>query len=118
MFDTYKAVKYLEAAGVDEEVARAIVETVSNAVSEGTATKTDLVNLATKDDIADMATRSDLATLRSEMATKTDIAHLKSATIADIKDSEARLTTRFIWIGLAIVGLTSAIMGALDQILG
>ena len=90
------------------------------------ATKSDLLELrsemATKSDLLELrsetATKSDLLELRSETATKSDVAQIRSDSRADINDSEARLTTRLMWIGLGIVGLTSAIMGALDQILG
>ena len=121
-FDTYRAVKDLEEVGFDETTAHVMVSVVGRAIGEGTVTKADITDMATRSDLAElrseMATKSDLLELRAEMATKSDMAQFKSETRAEIKDSEARLTTRFIWIGLAIVGLSSAIMGALDQILG
>ena len=134
-FDTYRAVKDLEEVGFDESAAHAMVSVVGRAIGEGMVTKSDIKDMATRSDLAElrseMATKSDLLELRSEMATKSDLLELRSETAtksdvvqirsdsrADIHDSEARLTTRLMWIGLAIVGLTSAIMGALDQILG
>ena len=121
-FDTYRAVKDLEEVGFDETTAHVMVSVVGRAIGEGTVTKSDITDMATRSDLtelrSEMATKSDIAAVRSEMATKSEIAQLRSETKANIKDLEARLTTRFIWIGLAIVGLTSAIMGALDQISG
>ena len=147
-FDTYRAVKDLEEAGFDESAAHVMVSVVGRAIGEGTVTKTDIRDMATRSDLtemrsematqsdiaairsematksdiaeirSEMATQSDIAAIRSEMATKADIAAIRSETKLDIKDLEARLTTRFVWIGVVIAGLTSAVMGALDQFLG
>ncbi len=104
-FDTYKAVKDLEEVGVDEGVARVMVELFGNPIAETVATKTDIAYMATKADIADMATKSDLTNLRYKLK-------------ADIKDLESRMTVRLVGIALAIVALTSAITGVLNHIQG
>ena len=45
VFDTHAAVKRLQAAGVDEPQAEAIVDTLQGAVTSHVATKSDLDNL-------------------------------------------------------------------------
>lgn len=81
MFDTYKAVKDLEQAGIDENVARVMVGMVGNAMTENVVTKTDIADLR-----------------------------------AEIRELEARMTVRFVWMSLGIVGLTSTITGVLLQL--
>ncbi len=93
-FDTYRAVKDLEDAGLDENAASAMVSMVSNAVTE---------NVASKADIADMATKNDLSNLHFRIK-------------ADMKDLENRITMRFAAMAFVIVGLTSAIVGILNQL--
>ena len=44
-FDTLKAADTLIAAGIDSKHARAITETMRNAVTEGVATKSDIAEL-------------------------------------------------------------------------
>ena len=79
IFDTYKAVRQLRAAGFDESQAAAMVSTIYDVLGG---------NLATKEDIQDMATKADIAAVRQEMATKEDLAAVRQemATKADIKD--------------------------------
>ena len=50
--------------------------------------------------------------MTENVATKTDIADLR----AEIRESEARMTLRFVWMSLGIVGLTSTITGVLLQL--
>ena len=95
-FDTYKAVKELDEVGFDENAARTMVSMVSSVFTD---------NVATKSDIADMATKNDLSNLHFQMK-------------ADMKDLENRVTMRFAWMALAIVGLTSTIVGLLNQLQG
>ena len=113
-FDTYKAVKDLEEVGFEENAARTVVSMVSSAFSDNVATKSDIADMATKVDIADMATKSDIA----DMATKADIAELRS----EIRELDARMTVRFVWVALGIVvittSLTSGIVGLLNQLQG
>ena len=117
-FDTYRAVKDLEDAGFDENAARTMVSMVSNALTDNVATKADIANMATKADIANMATKADIA----EMATKTDIAELRSDLRSDLRELDARMTVRFVWVALGIViittSLTSGIVGLLNQLQG
>ena len=46
-FDTLKATRALTAAGMQEPVAEAVVETMNDAVTEGVATKADVAKLET-----------------------------------------------------------------------
>ena len=94
--DTHRAVKDLEEAGFDERGAEAMVSLVSTALTD---------NVATKADISDMATKSDVSNLHFRLK-------------ADMKNSENRMTMRFAGMALAIVGLTSAIVGILNQLQG
>ena len=50
--------------------------------------------------------------MTENVATKTDIADLR----AEIRELEARMTVRFVWMSLGIVGLTSTIVGVLLQL--
>jgi len=71
-FDTYKAVKALQAAGFSDPQAEAVVETVGTAMGDRLASKTDL-ELA----LQPMMTRADLDTALESMASKTDLAALE-----------------------------------------
>ena len=126
-FDTYRAVKNLEEVGFDEEAARVMVSMFSDAFNDNVATKTDIadmltkadvVNMATKSDIAEMATKADIA----EMATKSDVAELRSEFKSEIRELDARMTVRFVWVALGIVvvttSLTSGIVGLLNLLQG
>lgn len=88
IFDTYKAVRQLRAAGFDESQAAAMVSTIYDVLGGNLATKEDIQDMATKADIKDMATKADVAAVRQEMATKEDLAAVRQemATKADIKD--------------------------------
>ena len=88
-FDTLKAVKDLRNAGADEKLADATVATISTAINEQVATKSDLevVQVNLKSDIkvvrADIkAMQEKLEDVQERMATKTDLELLsKSMTI-------------------------------------
>ena len=69
IFDTHAAVTALRDAGIDEDHAAAIVNTVRDARVDDTdhATKADLAHFATKADLDRFATKADLETLRSEL---------------------------------------------------
>ena len=60
-FDTLKAMRILTAAGMQEPVAEAVVTTMNDAVTEGVATKADIVNLRAelKEEIAALKSRLD-----------------------------------------------------------
>ena len=144
-FDTYRAVKDLEEVGFDEEAARVMVSMFSDVFNDNVATKTDIAdmptkadiaNMATKSDIAEMATRSDIAEMATksdiaematrsdiaEMATKSDVAELRSELKSEIRELDARMTVRFVWVALGIVvvttSLTSGIVGLLNLLQG
>ena len=116
--DTHRAVKDLEEAGFEEPAAEAMVSLVSTALAENVATKSDIADMATKADIANMATKADIA----NMATKEDIAELRSELRSEIRELDARMTVRFVWVSLGIViittSLTSGIVGFLNQLQG
>ena len=93
MFDTHRAVRELTEAGFAVEQAEAVVATVSIAMND---------NVATKADIAEVKT--DVAVLRAE--TKAEIDSLK----AEMKAMENRIVVKMTGIGLAIAGLTFALI--------
>ena len=98
IFDTYKAVSQLRAAGFDETQAAAMVTTICDVLGG---------NLATKEDIRDMATKEDVAAVRREMATK-----------ADLHALETRLTIRMGGMILGAVGLVLAILRLFPDFFG
>ena len=52
-FDTHAAVKALQAAGFDERQAEAVTATIGDAVTEGVASKADIVRLEARIDALD-----------------------------------------------------------------
>lgn len=89
-FDTHRAVKSLTVAGLSDSQAEAVVETVSTAMDETLATKTDLQpikadlagvieTMATKQDLemALQPIRADLDGVMATMASKADLAALE-----------------------------------------
>ena len=94
-FDTLSASKRLREAGMEEDVAEAVVSVFQYAAAmpdiSHLATKDDLdaLRLATKDDLeaATLATKADIDALR--LATKADIDALRVATKADIESLAA-----------------------------
>ena len=85
-FDTLKAVRRLEGAGMSRGHAEAVAETVA-AAQGSAATKADIRLLADdirrlEDKMTTMATKEDLAKL--EAATKAEIARLEASTKAEI----------------------------------
>ena len=61
-FDTLKAMRTLTDAGMQEPVAEAVVTTMNDAVTEGVATKADIVNLRAE-------LKADIAVLKSRLDT-------------------------------------------------
>jgi len=98
IFDTYKAVSQLRAAGFDETQAAAMVTTICDVLGG---------NLATKEDIRDMATKEDVAAVRREMATK-----------ADLHALETRLTIHMGGMIFGAVGLVLAILRLFPDFFG
>ena len=75
-FDTLRAAESLTQAGIAETHAKAIVSTMSNAISEHVATKTDMAGV--QGEIAGVKT--DIAAVRTEIAAvRTEVAELKAA---------------------------------------
>ena len=52
-FDTHAAVKALQAAGFDERQAEAVTATIGDAVTEGVASKADIVRIEARIDVLD-----------------------------------------------------------------
>lgn len=50
------------------------------------------------------------------MLTKADLENLRLEVKADMQALESRMTVRFVWMSLGIVGLTSTIVGVLLQL--
>ncbi len=90
MFDTHRAVKRLQSAGLDEPLAEAVVTAIGEATDGRLATKEDLVAalrpyatkedlaaalkpFATKEDLERYATKEDLAAALKPFATKEDL---------------------------------------------
>ncbi len=88
-FDTHKAVKVLQDAGADEQLAEAVVNTIGSAMGENVATKVDIAEL--KAEIAE-----------STAATKADIAELKTATQADIAELKVWLLGH-LWVAVGVI---------------
>ncbi len=93
-FDTYKAVKALQAAGAAEPLAEAVVATVGEAVGGNVATKADLVEvqagLETEIAATKAALESEIASVRAEVAeVRTDLAETK----AELKTEIAEVRT-------------------------
>ena len=107
IFDTYKAVRQLRAAGFDETQAAAMVSTICDVLGGNLATKEDIQDMATKADIKDMATKEDIASVRREMATK-----------ADLHTQETRLTIRMGGMIFGGIGLVLAIMRLFPDFFG
>ena len=95
VFDTHKAVRTLAAAGMEEPVAEAVVETMNGAVTEGVATKADIARLegdiaAVKSDIARVEgnvvkLEGDIADVKSDVATTNSRLDVMKAEISSIK---------------------------------
>ena len=97
-FDTLKAVRRLEGAGMSRGHAEAVAETVA-AAQGSAATKTGIRLLA-----------DDIRRLEDKMATKEDLAKLEAATKADSANLELRLV-RTMWMQAgAIVAIIVALM--------
>lgn len=96
IFDTYKAVRQLRAAGFDESQAAAMVSTIYDVLGGNLATKEDIRDMASKADIKDMATKADVAAVRQEMATKEDLAAVRQemATKAEVDAVRREMATK------------------------
>ena len=127
-FDTYKAVKALQAAGADEPLAEAVVATVGEAVSGNVATKADLaeVQAGLETDIATVKTelKTEIAEVKTEIAAvKTEIAEVKTELKTEIvtlrgdmlksqQDMSNSIHGVYRLMVVAILTITSTIIGA------
>ena len=95
-FDTLRAAEALTRAGIAQTHARAIVATMSDAIGDHVATKSDVVRVNTeiaglKTDLG--AVKTDVAELKKDVAgLKTDVAALKSD-VTELKGDVAGLKT-------------------------
>ncbi len=110
VFDTLQASRKLQAAGISEPHAEAIVSSMSEAFSDTVATKADIAALeaSTKADIAEV--RAEITAL--EATTRAEIAALEASTKSDIAEVKAEIANlraemfRALWIqGGSIVAL-------------
>ena len=115
-FDTLRAAEALARAGIAETHARAIVATMSDAIGNHVATKSDIAGINTeiaglKTDVADLKT--DVADLKTDVADlKTDVAGLKTDVAAvrtEIAESKAALTWRIV-LALGVFAALTRIM--------
>ncbi len=90
-FDTYKAVKALQAAGADESLAEAVVATVGEAVGGNVATKADLAEVQAGLEIEIGAVKTEVAEAKAEL--KTEIAEVKAELKTEIAEVKAELKT-------------------------
>ena len=117
IFDTHRAVRNLQAAGIDESQAEAMVEMVCDALGEGVATKSDIDRLeqSTKADTDRLEQSTKADTDRLEQSTKADtdrleqkIDALEKVFLQRIDATEMKATLRFTVIYLAGLGLLFA----------
>ncbi len=117
-FDTHKAVKVLQDAGADEQLAEAVVNTIGSAMGENVATKVDIAELkaeiaestaATKAEIAELkvSTQADTTKLKADIdelkaATKAEIAELKVSTQAEIAELKVWLLGH-LWVAVGVI---------------
>ena len=73
----------------------------------------DLEQVGIDEDVARVMVGMVGDAMTENVATKTDIADLR----AEIRELEARMTVRFVWMALGIVGLTSAITSLITGIM-
>jgi hypothetical protein len=106
-FDTLKAARDLEAAGIDSRQAEAIVSTIRQS-GDAVATKSDLeaVRIAMSADVEGVriALSADLEAVR--IATRADLDTARSAMRADLAELKSDMLKVAIGIVIANVGLT------------
>ena len=104
IFDTYKAVSQLRAAGFDESQAAAMVSTMCDVLGG---------NLANREVVAlqrEIATKEDFAALSRDLESKPDK--------ADLRAMETRLTIRMGGMIFGAVGLVLAILRLFPDFFG
>ena len=122
-FDTLRAAEALTRAGIADTHARAIVATMSDAIGDHVATKSDIAGMnaeiaGLKTDVAGLKTdvaelKTDVAGLKTDVAgLKTDVAGLKTDVAAvrtEIAESKAALTWRIV-LALGVFAALTRIM--------
>ena len=109
VFDTLKASRDLEAAGIEAKQAEAIVTTVAGAFEDTVATKADIVAVRADIDKLETSTRAELAEVKAELKTeiaavradlkteiaavRADIDKLETSTRAELAEVKAELKT-------------------------
>ena len=113
-FDTLTAAKELRKTGLEDQQAEAIVATISKAMSETVATKSDieLLSATTKSEIQELriATKSDMDSFRAEI--KADIGALRS----EMKIFEQSVDSRFEKVDLRFQALEKSMVTLQDKI--
>ena len=100
-FDTLNAMRELEAAGIASKQAEAITNAVRDAVTEGTATKGDILRVDNDVNAGFASLDGKVDALAAE--TKADFQTLAKDTKADI----ARLETRMMATTIVVAGLAA-----------
>lgn len=114
-FDTLKTSRNLQAAGIAEDHAEAIVHSIAEALTDTVATKADIAEI--KSDIAGLAaaTKSDIAAFKAditglEATTKADIAALEATTKTMIESLKSEMYRALFYQGAAIVALVVGLL--------
>ena len=109
-FDTLKTSRNLQAAGIAEDHAEAIVNSIAEALTDTAATKADIAEI--KSDIAGLgaATKSDIVALKAditrlEATTKADIVALEATTKAMIESLRSEMHRALFVQGATVVAL-------------
>lgn len=76
----------------------------------------DLEQVGIDEDVARVMVGMVGDAMTENVATKADLENLRLEIKADMQALESRMTVRFVWMSLGIVGLTSTIMGVLLQL--
>ena len=104
-FDTLRAAEDLKQAGIAEAHAKAIVATMSGAIGDHVATKSDVATV--KSDVAVLKT--DVADLKTAVAgLKTDVAGLKTD-VAAVRTEVAELKATLTWRIVLALGVFAAL---------
>ena len=108
VFDTLKAFRKLESAGMETNQAKAVVDTLTEAFDDNVATKADLaeVKFDLKQDIAEIKTeiaevKADIAEVRADL--KSEVADLRSEVRTEIASVKADLRIIKYFFGPAII---------------
>ena len=94
VFDTLKATRHLENAGIETKHAEAIVESMAEAFEDTVATKSDLDKL-------EASVKADIVAVKVEL--KADLVEVKSELKQDISDLKANMFKVAMGVAIAII---------------